>query len=53
MQVTIEIRPVSCGAELQIVQEKVPAAISPERCYLGWQESLILLAKLVEPHLPD
>ena len=52
MQVTINLKKVSCGTELSIVQEGVPAAIPPEACYLGWQESLILLAKLVEPEIP-
>ena len=53
MQVTINLNKVSCGTELSIVQEGVPAAIPPEACYLGWQESLILLAKLVEAEIPD
>lgn len=53
MQVTINLKKVSCGTELSIVQEGVPAAIPPEACYLGWQESLILLAKLVEAEIPD
>jgi len=53
MQVTINLKKVSCGTELSIVQEAVPAAIPPEACYLGWQESLILLAKLVEAEIPD
>ena len=42
-----------CGTELNITQEGVPAAISAEACYLGWQESLTLLAKLVEAEIPD
>jgi len=42
-----------CGTELNITQEGVPAAIPPEACYLGWQESLTLLAQLVEPEIPD
>ena len=50
---TIELKKVSCGTELNVVQEGLPAAIPPEMCYLGWQESLILLAKLVEPEIPD
>ena len=41
------------GTELHIVQEGVPAVIPPEACYLGWQESLTLLAKLVEAEIPD
>lgn len=51
MTATIELKKVSCGTELTIVQEGVPAAIPAEMCYLGWQESLILLAKLVEPDI--
>ena len=53
METTIDLKTVSCGTELSIVQEGVPAAIPPEACYLGWQESLILLAKLVEAEIPD
>ena len=53
METTIDLKKVSCGTELSIVQEGVPAAIPPEACYLGWQESLILLAKLVEAEIPD
>ena len=52
MQVTISLQPVSCGTELSIMQEGVPAVIPPEACYLGWQESLTLLAQLVEPVIP-
>ena len=52
MQVTITLKKVSVGTELNIVQEGVPAAIPPEACYLGWQESLVLLGKLVEPEIP-
>ena len=52
MQVTISLKPVSCGTELAIVQEGVPAVIPAEACYLGWQESLVLLAQLVEPVIP-
>ena len=51
MTATIELKKVSCGTELNIVQEGIPAAIPVEMCYLGWQESLILLAKLVEPEI--
>jgi uncharacterized protein YndB with AHSA1/START domain len=51
--VTITLKKVSFGTELAIVQEGVPAVIPPEACYLGWQESLILLAKLVEAEIPD
>jgi uncharacterized protein YndB with AHSA1/START domain len=53
MQTTISLKQVSCGTELNIVQEGVPAVIPPEACYLGWQESLTLLAKLVEAEIPD
>ena len=53
MQVTISLRKVLCGAELSIVQEGIPAAIPVEMCYLGWQESLAMLANLVEPEIPD
>jgi len=51
MTATIELKKVSCGTELTIVQEGIPAAIPAEMCYLGWQESLILLVKLVEPDI--
>jgi uncharacterized protein YndB with AHSA1/START domain len=53
MQVTITLKKVSCGTELNVVQEGVPDVIPPEMCYLGWQESLVLLAKLVEPEIQD
>ncbi|HEX9730601.1 MAG TPA: SRPBCC family protein [Thermoanaerobaculia bacterium] len=53
MQVTVTLREVSCGTELNVVQEGVPDVIPAEACYLGWQESLILLAKLVEAEIPD
>jgi uncharacterized protein YndB with AHSA1/START domain len=53
MQVTISLRSVACGTELTIVQEGVPSVIPLEFCYLGWQESLSLLAHLVEPEIPD
>jgi uncharacterized protein YndB with AHSA1/START domain len=53
MQVTVSLRRVVCGTELSIVQEGIPAAIPVEFCYLGWQESLSLLAQLVEPEIPD
>jgi uncharacterized protein YndB with AHSA1/START domain len=52
MQMTITLKKVSCGTELNIVQEGVPEAIPAEMCYLGWQESIILLAKLVEVDVP-
>jgi len=48
MQVTVSLKAVSCGTELHIVQDGVPDAIPVEQCYLGWQESLVLLGKLVE-----
>ena len=53
MQTTVTLKPVFCGVELNIVQEGIPAVIPAEACYLGWQESLILLAKLVEAEIPD
>ena len=53
MVTTISLKPVFCGTELNIVQEGIPAPIPPEGCYLGWQESLTLLAKLVEAEIPD
>jgi len=53
MQTTITLKKVSCGTEVNIVQEGVPEVIPVEACYLGWQESLILLKKLVEPEIPD
>lgn len=53
MQVSITFRKVACGTGLEIVQEGIPAAIPVEFCYLGWQESLSLLARLVEPEIPD
>ena len=52
MQTTITLRKVFCGTELTAVQEGIPAAIPTEGCYLGWQESLVLLAKLVEAEIP-
>lgn len=53
MSVTVTLRPVLCGTELEIVQAGVPAVIPAEMCHLGWQESLGMLAALVEPELPD
>jgi uncharacterized protein YndB with AHSA1/START domain len=53
MQTTVTLKQVFCGTELNIVQEGVPGVIPPEACYLGWQESLTLLAKLVEAETPD
>ena len=52
MQVTITLREVSCGTELRILQEGLPAVIPVEACYLGWQESMYLLAMLVEAEIP-
>lgn len=52
MQTTVSLRAVFCGTEVNIVQEGIPEAIPPEACYLGWQESLTLLAQLVEPEIP-
>jgi uncharacterized protein YndB with AHSA1/START domain len=53
MQVTVTLKAVACGTELNIVQEGIPDAIPVEFCYLGWQESLTLLAQLVNPEIPD
>jgi len=53
MQVVVTLRAVSCGTELEIVQEGIPSVIPVELCYLGWQESLQVLAHLVEPEIPD
>jgi uncharacterized protein YndB with AHSA1/START domain len=53
IQVTITFQKVSCGTEVNITQEGVPDIIPAEACYLGWQESLALLAKLVEAEIPD
>jgi uncharacterized protein YndB with AHSA1/START domain len=53
MQVTVTLKPVSVGTELNVVQEGIPDVIPPEACCLGWQESLALLAKLVEAEIPD
>jgi len=53
METTVSLKRVSCGTELNIVQEGIPEAIPLEMCYLGWQESLAQLAKLVEPEIPD
>jgi uncharacterized protein YndB with AHSA1/START domain len=52
MQVTVTLKAVFCGTDLGIVQEGVPDVIPAEACYLGWQESLALLAKLVEAEIP-
>ena len=53
MMVTVTLRAVSCGTELSVVQEGLPEVIPPEMCYLGWQDSLQYLARLVEPEIPD
>ena len=53
MLTTVSLKAVSVGTELTIVQEGIPDVIPAEACYLGWQESLTLLAKLVEPEIPD
>ncbi|PIQ81499.1 MAG: polyketide cyclase [Candidatus Omnitrophica bacterium CG11_big_fil_rev_8_21_14_0_20_64_10] len=53
MQVTIVLKPVSCGTDLSIIQEGIPEVIPIKACYLGWQEFLTLLAQLVEPEIPD
>jgi uncharacterized protein YndB with AHSA1/START domain len=53
MRTTVTLKQVSCGTELNIVQEGIPDVIPPEACCLGWQESLVQLAKLVEPEIPD
>lgn len=51
MKTTVSLKPVSCGVELNVVQEGIPEAIPVEACYLGWQESLVLLTKLVEAEI--
>jgi len=51
IQVTVTLKPVSVGTEINIVQEGLPDVIPPEACYLGWQESLRNLARLVEPEI--
>tara|TARA_R110000765_G_scaffold49757_2_gene101217 strand:- start:1130 stop:1573 length:444 start_codon:yes stop_codon:yes gene_type:complete len=53
MQVTVDLKPVSVGTDVRIEQAGVPDAIPLEACYLGWQESLLSLARLVEPDIPD
>ena len=53
MRTTVTFQPVSCGTELNIVQEGIPAVIPVEACHLGWQESLALLTQLVEAQVPD
>jgi hypothetical protein len=51
--VTVSLKPVAGGTEVSITQEGVPEVIPPDMCYLGWQESLVLLGKLVEAEIPD
>ena len=53
MITTVKLKRVFCGTELNVVQEGIPSAIPVEACYLGWQESLTLLAQLVEAEIPD
>jgi uncharacterized protein YndB with AHSA1/START domain len=53
MQTTVSLQKVSCGTELNIVQEGIPDVIPLEACYLGWQDSLVLLAKLVEAEIQE
>lgn len=53
MVLTVRLKAVSCGTEIHITQEGLPDVIPPEACYLGWQESLLLMAKLVEADIPD
>jgi uncharacterized protein YndB with AHSA1/START domain len=53
MQTTLSLKKVSCGTELNVVQDNIPGVIPVEACYLGWQESLELLAKLVEAEIKD
>lgn len=53
MITTVIFKPVSCGTDISIVQEGIPEMIPEEMCYLGWQESLAQLARLVEPEIPD
>ena len=53
METTVSLLQVSCGTELNVVQEGIPEAIPLEMCYLGWQESLAQLANLVEPVIPE
>ncbi|HMZ03333.1 MAG TPA: polyketide cyclase, partial [bacterium] len=53
MMVTVVLKKVLCGTELNISQENIPEIIPPEMCYLGWQESLSYLAHLVEPEIQE
>src|SRR6185436_8688696 len=52
IQVTVSLKAVSCGTDMSIVQEGIPEVIPVEMCYLGWQDSLLALAKVVEPEIP-
>jgi len=52
MTTTVVLTAVSCGTDMQVTQDGIPAVIPAEMCYLGWQESLISLAQLVEPEIP-
>ena len=52
MVTTVALKPVLCGTEISVVQEGIPEMIPTEMCYLGWQESLVQLANLVEPEIP-
>lgn len=53
MTTTVVLKKVFCGTDVSITQEGVPGVIPPEMCYLGWQESLDALVRLVEPEIPD
>ncbi len=53
MKTSVDLTPVFCGVEIRIEQEGIPSVIPTEACYLGWQESLEFLAKLVEPNIPE
>lgn len=53
MHTTVSLREVFCGVEIEVKQEGIPAMIPAEACYLGWQESLVLLAQLVEAEIKD
>ena len=53
MQVTVTLKEIFCGTELNITQEGIPAVIPAGACYMGWQESLTLLKQLVDPEIPD
>lgn len=53
MTTSVSLTKVSAGTELKIIQEGIPEAIPADMCYLGWQDSLVKLAKLVEPNIPD